>query len=220
MAYDLSRLHIMLVDDNQHARRLMREILSGLGIRQVHAYDSVENAIHEINQHQFDLALVDWFMEPMDGLQLVRWIRTAKESPDPFLPIIMVSAHSEMNRVETARDAGVSEYLVKPVSAKGVYDKITRLIEDPRSFVRSGDFSGPNRRRQHRPDKAELARRATDQSEGLEETDAEDQPAKAPVEAPVEAAPAANTEVNTETQTETSGATEEKSELAKDNASG
>ena len=158
----------------------MREILSGLGIRQVQAYDSVENAIHEINQHQFDLALVDWFMEPMDGLQLVRWIRTAKESPDPYLPIIMVSAHSEMNRVETARDAGVSEYLVKPVSAKGVYDKITRLIEDPRSFVRSGDFSGPNRRRQHRPDKAELARRATDQAEGEEGANAEDQPAEVP----------------------------------------
>ena len=177
MAYDLSSLHIMLVDDNQHARRLMREILSGLGIRQVQAYDSVENAIHEINQHQFDLALVDWFMEPMDGLQLVRWIRTAKESPDPYLPIIMVSAHSEMNRVETARDAGVSEYLVKPVSAKGVYNKIARLIEDPRTFVRSSDFSGPNRRRQHRPDKAELARRASDQPSAPQATHAGEQPA-------------------------------------------
>ena len=91
--------------------------------------------------------MVDWEMGPSSGIELTKRIRTASDSPNPFLPIIMVSGYSEVARVLKARDAGVNEFLAKPVSAHSIYTRIKMLIERPRTFVRSPAFVGPDRRR-------------------------------------------------------------------------
>jgi FixJ family two-component response regulator len=78
-------------------------------------------------------------------------VRTNEGSPNCYLPIIMLTGHAERSAVETARDAGVNEFLTKPVSAEKLYSKIHTLIETPRVFVRSGDYFGPDRRRRQNP---------------------------------------------------------------------
>jgi DNA-binding response OmpR family regulator len=83
----------------------------------------------------------------MDGIALTRHIRTSENSPNPFMPIIMVTGHTERARVEEARDAGVTEFLAKPVTPKNLYSRIAEIVERPRAFVRTESYFGPDRRR-------------------------------------------------------------------------
>ena len=86
-------------------------------------------------------------MDPLDGLDFTRLGRTGKDSPNPFVPIIMLTGHTEMNRVMEAREPGVHEFLAKPISAKGLYTKVRSIIERPRPFIRTPQYFGPDRRR-------------------------------------------------------------------------
>jgi two-component system chemotaxis response regulator CheY len=91
--------------------------------------------------------IVDWEMEPMDGMELVEKIRNDSASPDRFMPIIMVTAHSERPRIIAARDAGINEFVMKPVSARTLFSRLNAVIEHPRRYVRAGEYFGPDRRR-------------------------------------------------------------------------
>lgn len=162
MSYDFSRLSVLIVDDSTHMRRLLREILYGFQIRNVREFETVKAATASFYEFPYDLALIDWLMEPVDGLDLVKWIRTSSTSPDPYLPIIMVSAFSEVRRVEAARDAGVNEFLVKPLSPSSLYNKISALVDSPRPFVRCESYFGPDRRRQDKSEMRRLMRRHDD----------------------------------------------------------
>jgi len=86
-------------------------------------------------------------MEPMDGLEFTRAVRMDPTSPNPFIPIIMLTGHTEMHRIVEARDAGVTEFLAKPVTANGVYARIKSVVENPRPFIKTDRYLGPSRRR-------------------------------------------------------------------------
>ena len=88
----------------------------------------------------------------MDGLEFVRLLRTATNSPNPFVPVIMLTAHTETKRVMEARDAGITEFLAKPISAQQLGSRIRAVIEHPRPFVRAESYIGPDRRRRQDPD--------------------------------------------------------------------
>jgi DNA-binding NtrC family response regulator len=79
-----------------------------------------------------------------------------------MIPVIMITGHSTVRRVAEARDVGVSEFLSKPVTARGVIERINRVVENPRPFVRSGDYFGPDRRRREDPHYPGPHRRARD----------------------------------------------------------
>lgn len=151
MGYRLDRLTALVVDDNQHMRSLVRTILESLGVSQILEARDGAHALEKMGQTQIDLLIVDWNMEPMDGLALTRHLRTSADSPDQFVPVIMLSGHTERARVMQARDAGVTEFMAKPVSARSLYARIVSIIENPRPFVRTNDYFGPDRRRQMLP---------------------------------------------------------------------
>lgn len=163
MSYDFSQISVMLVDDNIHMRKLIREILFGFNIRNVRSFTNTDEVLREIDSQAFDLAIIDWHMEPVNGLELVKWIRNSKKSPDPYMPIIMVTGHSERHRVEVARDTGINEFLVKPLSGHSIYSKLSQIVENPRPFVRSQNYFGPDRRRRNDPELAKACLRSTDE---------------------------------------------------------
>ena len=149
MRFDL--LKILLVDDNQHMRMLLTEILRALGVRQIfEAMDGAE-ALQMMRETQMDLVMTDLTMGPLDGIDFVNLLRNSPDSPGPFIPIIMITGHSTMRRVAEARDAGVNEFLAKPVTARGVIHRINLLIEHPRQYIRCQDYFGPDRRRRQDP---------------------------------------------------------------------
>src|SRR5690606_14043240 len=93
-----------------------------------------------------DIVIADWMMKPMDGISFARMVRNDPRSPNAYVPIILMTGFSERRRVLQARDAGVTEFLVKPFNARDLYKRIAQVIERPRQFVRSEDFFGPDRR--------------------------------------------------------------------------
>jgi two-component system, chemotaxis family, chemotaxis protein CheY len=147
MGYNLSKLRVLIVDDSKNMRMLVKTILSALGVQVVREAPDGQAAINELRSGPIDIAIVDWVMEPMDGLEFVRQVRTGEDSPSPFLPIIMMTGHTEKHRIVKARDSGVTEFLAKPITAKTLLVRLTNIIEHPRPFVRAKGYFGPDRRR-------------------------------------------------------------------------
>jgi len=143
----LENVRLLVVEDNQFMRSILRTVLKAFGARQIDEATDGEEALKAIKVHPPDIIIVDWEMKPMNGLDLVKRVRTDRGSINPYVPIIMVSGYSEMHRITAARDVGVNEYLVKPISATMLFNRLQRVINKPRPFIRSADYFGPERRR-------------------------------------------------------------------------
>lgn len=159
----LQAITVLLVDDNQHMRTIATAVLHSAGIRKVVEATDGTGALEMLKEHQIDLAIVDFKMFPLDGVEFTRLVRNSPDSANPYLPIIMMTGHSEKSRIYEARDAGVTEFVVKPITAKAILDRIQAVIWRPRPFVKTEGYFGPDRRRQANPGYAGLRRRATDQ---------------------------------------------------------
>lgn len=164
--YNLERLNFLVVDDNTHMCTLVKGILNALGVKNLVEASDGADAFKELRHFSADIIIVDWNMEPLDGIDFTKMVRTASDSPNPFVPIIMLTGHTEMNRVLEARDSGVHEFLAKPISVKGLYSRIRSIIERPRPFIRSGPYFGPDRRRRNNPAYMGGERRKADASGG------------------------------------------------------
>lgn len=149
--YKFNRLSVMVIEENRHMLGLIAEILHGLGVRDVVPVTDTAAALQELNVTHADLIVTALHMQPLDGIEFVRFARTSPESPDKFVPIIMVTGHGTGRLVRLARDTGVTEFLAKPISAKGLYLRILEAINKPRRFVRTRGFFGPDRRRRNAP---------------------------------------------------------------------
>ena len=147
MAYDLSRLNILLIENDSSMRALMRDLLVAIGIYSIQTAQDGRQAYAELRHFPADIVITDWVMEPLDGIDFTKMVRSASDSPNPFVPIIMLTIHTSRIRVQEARDIGVTEFLAKPVTASGLYSKIVAIIESPRQFVRTSVYFGPDRRR-------------------------------------------------------------------------
>lgn len=146
--FDLSTLSFLMVDDNQHMVSIIREILRAFGATQVHCVRDAADALELAGTTPIDIAIVDYLMEPLDGLDFIRLIRTATDSPNTRLPIILLTAYTELHRVREARDAGATDVVLKPVSSEFLYGRIQVLLKDRREFISERSFVGPDRRRQ------------------------------------------------------------------------
>jgi PleD family two-component response regulator len=140
-------LKVMVIDDHEYMRTVLGSILLGFKISRVKDYPDAVAAYAALGKFEPNLILTDWEMKPVDGLQLIRRIRTGTDSPDRFVPIVMVTGHSHVDKVMQARNAGANDFLIKPVSANSLYLRIRSTMEHPRPFVRSETYFGPDRRR-------------------------------------------------------------------------
>ena len=138
---------MLIVEDSRNMRVILRQVLRSLGVRELKEASDGADAFTIMRNNPVDIIITDWEMSPLDGLEFVRMVRTAADSPNPFVSIIMLSAHTEVYRVFQARDAGVNEFLAKPVAPRSLYARIVKAIEQDRPFVRSSRYTGPCRRR-------------------------------------------------------------------------
>jgi two-component system, chemotaxis family, chemotaxis protein CheY len=142
---------VLIVDDNAHMRAIIKELLRGAGVTQIKEANDPVDAFEVLKTSPIDLILADLSMPIIDGVEFVKMVRTSADSPNPYMPIIMITGHSERSRVTAARDAGVNEFLVKPVTAKALLERLSLIIESPRPFVKSSTYFGPCRRRRNDP---------------------------------------------------------------------
>ena len=158
----LAALQILLIDDNPHMRAIASAVLKSAGIRKVVEAGDGGTGLQMLRDHAIDLAIVDYNMFPLDGVEFTRLVRNSPDSANPYLPIIMMTGHSGKQRDYEARDAGVTEFLAKPITAKADLDRIQSVIWKPRPFVKTEGYFGPDRRRVTPPGFRGPYRRATD----------------------------------------------------------
>lgn len=144
---NLSAVRFLIVEDNRQVTDLLRSLLGALEARHIDVAVDPAEAWNLLEVQAYDLLIVDRTFSSGDGLDLVRRIRNPATSPAAFLPILMVTASAERSVVAAARDAGVSEYLVKPFTATSLYKRLQAMIFSPRRFVQAPGYFGPDRRR-------------------------------------------------------------------------
>lgn len=138
---------VLVVDDQQFLRSVIVDILGNLGMREVYTACDGAQAIEQIKNYCPDAVITDWIMQPVDGLALTRWIRKDLASPNPALPVIMLTGNNAQRQILEARDAGISEIIIKPVVPKAVISRLHKVFRTKRKFVRSLEYVGPDRRR-------------------------------------------------------------------------
>ncbi|MFK0298554.1 response regulator [Brevundimonas sp. NPDC090276] len=158
----LQSLDVLLADDNPNMRSIVFAMLKSIGVTKLREVSDGSAALEALNARPADLVIVDFKMLPVDGVTFTQLVRTAPDSPNPYLPIIMMTGHSERRRVAQARDAGVTEFLVKPVTPLALLTRIQSVILHPREFIRSDGYFGPDRRRTQTDNFVGPFRRATD----------------------------------------------------------
>ncbi len=144
---DFNRLRFLVIDDNAHMRRIVRTLLHGFGAREVYEAEDGAAGLEAFTHYMPDIVITDWSMPIFDGLELTSMIRQPGANANPYVAIIMLTGHSEKKRVLESRDAGVTEFLAKPISAKALYQRILNVVVNPRPFIKTKTFFGPDRRR-------------------------------------------------------------------------
>ena len=150
--YDFSRLSVLVVEDSAFMQSLILSVLRALGVERVTLCENVEEAIQALAPSEkntgpmvgltgIDLVICDMFMPIVDGAMFLRWVRRSEQSPDRFLPVIMISAAADLDVLYATRDAGVDEFLAKPFSANTVVSRI-KAVFDP-SWIKVWATSSP-----------------------------------------------------------------------------
>ena len=184
----LKKVNILIADNDLKIGELVKSILNTLGFSWVTLVQDGYQAMDVLSENQTDLLIADWDLRPcevldssitrakaasnsgkprwkkyppINGLALVECIRHAAASPNPFLPVVMLTPPARQSVVYAARDAGVNEILVKPLNAYTLSERVISVIEHPRIFVTSDNYKGPCRRRkfESRPGKPERRKR-------------------------------------------------------------
>lgn len=122
--FDPAELRVLVVDDNAQMRGILQAMLRAFGVRAVSLAVDGSDALAQLGRRQFDIAICDWLMEPMDGCEFVRKARASADPGLRDLPIVMLTGQAEMSQVLAARDAGVTEYLLKPISAGVLWTRL------------------------------------------------------------------------------------------------
>ena len=148
MAYDFSKVNVLVVESTPEMFKLFKNVLAMLEVpeRNIESAYSYEEGFEKFRNGKHDIVITDWLENPDKGIELIKEVRKSPESPNKFVPIIMTAGSGHLSRVIKSRDAGVSEYLVKPFAAYSLAVRLTRVIEKPKPFVVSDAYTGPERR--------------------------------------------------------------------------
>lgn len=141
---DLVRaIKILVVDDDQHMRKVVRTMLSAIGVREIQEAQDGLDGLKAICAIKPDVVILDWAMPEFGGADFVRAVRSPGAFPYPNVPIVVLTGHGERSCVVDAMQLGANEYLLKPVSIKALFDRIVSVLLKPRPMMRSGDYYGP-----------------------------------------------------------------------------
>ena len=133
MSGSFDRIRVLIVEDNAHMSTILRTILQGFGVRTIVEVRDAADAFETMRDVNPDFALVDYMLGDLNGLEFTRLVRTASDSANKYLPIIMVTARSDTHDVVAGLEAGADDYLTKPFEPKELSARIRALLRRSRS---------------------------------------------------------------------------------------
>ena len=125
MSIDRS-INVLIVDDYKTMLRIIRNLLKQISFNNVEEASDGTEALQKLRNGHFGLVISDWNMEPMTGLQLLQEVRA--DTRLKTVPFIMVTAESKAENIIAAKQAGVSNYIVKPFNAETLQSKIEKVL--------------------------------------------------------------------------------------------
>src|SRR4051794_1493402 len=140
-------VRVVVAEDDRGTRLVLRGLLRSLGIKEIIECANGAEAFVQVQRSAPDLIISDWEMPEVSGIALTRLVRNHPDSPNPLMPVIMLTSHSNQSLVARARDAGVTAFLAKPVSRKALAARLEASIQRTRCYVLTRKFFGPDRRR-------------------------------------------------------------------------
>ncbi|HVY85150.1 MAG TPA: response regulator [Caulobacterales bacterium] len=171
--FNLESSSILLLEQSPQALEVLVQIFFGLGARNCHKCTSMDEAMNVARKTTLDLVVVDPNLAEGDGHAFVENLRRSNLEPNRSIPIIVISANGARSAVERARDVGASYFIVKPVTALVLIDRILRIARDERCFVVTDTYAGPDRRFKFEgPPPGIAPRRSTDVKTRLEDVSA------------------------------------------------
>jgi two-component system chemotaxis response regulator CheY len=144
---EFSDLKVLIVNAFPEFRTIMRGFLGDIGIYETYTADNSARALMFIPELKPDMAILDKFIRPVDGVKLTKYIRSDANSPRPDLPIVLLATFWRPDGLYEARDAGVSEVVAKPFTANALLSHVKAAMHAPRPIIATGKYIGPDRRR-------------------------------------------------------------------------
>ncbi len=145
---DFSKINFLIVDPNRLMGTMIRDVLVTLDAHHIDRARNFDGAVTLLRQGRTDVLICEWDLQAeQNGMDLVFWLRNDPASPNRMMPVIMMTANSEIEYVVRARDAGVNEFVAKPYTVQSFYTRLAAAIARPRQFVRVDGYFGPDRRR-------------------------------------------------------------------------
>lgn len=157
---------VLVVEEDPYMANLLATVITDLAAKWVVTANSRGEAEDYLSKGRIDVVVLDWLKHTGRGLDLVRFIRTAAESPDQEIPVVLCTARRGYDDIVSARDVGVSEVLAKPFSHGEVEAKLKAALLRKRRFIRSEVYTGPDRRRKSRGPQGEERRNNQGLSQG------------------------------------------------------
>ncbi|HVY86864.1 MAG TPA: response regulator [Caulobacterales bacterium] len=141
---NLRRASVLVLDRNEQAGDVVRQILSGFGVRAVHVTDAIADARKFFLQQTLELFILDPLLE--GGFEFLSWTRRETDCANQTVPIIAAMGHQTDKNVRAARDAGANFVVAKPLAADVLLQRIEWIARENRPFVAAPNYVGPDRR--------------------------------------------------------------------------
>lgn len=147
MEQKLDKLKILLVEDHDAHAVTITAMLRAFGIQRIDRADDAEAAVRLLRAGTlYDLMLCDFNLGTINGLSLVKAVRQNDKLTNRYMPIVMVTGDAKPERIVAAREAGVNNFLSKPVEPPVLLRTIQGILNNPRAFVDTKTYFGPDRR--------------------------------------------------------------------------
>ena len=137
-------LRVLVAEDNQYLRKLMRNLLVNVGIKNIDEVADGLAGFEAIKNLDPDIVLLDWDLPLLNGPELVRIVRTPGMLSKAEVPIILFGTDAKRSRIAEAKRLGVTDYLTMPISAKTLLDRIITIIAKRHRAPKPGTDSGPD----------------------------------------------------------------------------
>lgn len=149
--FDFGVLSALVVDDSPFFCDLFSDILNAFGIKTIRVAKSSKEALDVCEEMIPNIIFIDWEMVTDTCEDFLKTIHADDNHHCSRVPVVLLTGYSDVRRIRLARDLGISEYVVKPISAATLHTRLVNLIKNPREFVVSENFRGPDRRRRSLP---------------------------------------------------------------------
>ena len=167
---NLKGLMFLVADPNPYFSRIVVGLLRSFGTNNVIEVRNSFDAIQILNGQKIDIVLCDDKLPPHGGLQVTHAIRRKKDNENRTVPILIMAGDTRESMIKIARDAGANMVIAKPLSPASLYDRLTWIAFNPRQFVDTPTYYGPDRRFKIEGYPGGVGRRKGDQVQVAEES--------------------------------------------------